>query len=245
MLTDAHAHLSGPGELSHRAHTRTLFCGTDPQTAAQILALQGDNALLCCGVHPWHAQKVTPGDMLPFIRQSAALGEIGLDSVWTDADMDVQRRVFVEQLEIAEALRMPVILHTKGMEGEIERILRSYTVPKLVHWYACERYLEDYIAQGCWFTLGPDYESNPAVQAVLRRVPPDRILTETDGVDALAWALKRPVAADEIEEILRGELRAIAAVHGICEAEAEQRVSENLDRFLTGGKSRNQQAAGS
>ena len=233
MLTDAHAHLKDPGELACRAHTRTLFCGTDPESAARILALRGQNVLVSCGVHPWQAERVTLDDMRPFIRQCAALGEIGLDSVWTDADMDVQRTVFIEQLELAEALRLPVILHTKGMEGEVARILRRYTVPKLVHWYSCERYLEDYLEQGCYFTVGPDYESNPAVQAVLRRVPLDRVMTETDGLDALAWALNRPVAADEIEEALRGELRAVAAVHGISEAMAARQICDNLDRFLS------------
>ena len=141
--------------------------------------------------------------------------------------------MFIEQLELAEALHLPVILHTKGMEGEVARILRRYTVPKLVHWYSCERYLEDYLEQGCYFTVGPDYESNPAVQAVLRRVPLDRVMTETDGMDALAWALNRPVAADEIEETLRGELRAVAAVHGISEAVAARQICDNLDRFLS------------
>ena len=205
----------------------------DPESAARILALRGQNVLVSCGVHPWQAERVTLDDMRPFIRQCAALGEIGLDSVWTDADMDVQRRVFIEQLELAEALRLPVILHTKGMEGEVARILRRYTVPKLVHWYSCERYLEDYLEQGCYFTVGPDYESNPAVQAVLRRVPLDRVMTETDGLDALAWALNRPVAADEIEAALRGELRAVAAVHGISEAVAARQICDNLDRFLS------------
>jgi TatD DNase family protein len=106
-------------------------------------------------------------------------------------------------------------------------------VPKLIHWYSCERYLEDYLEQGCYFTVGPDYESNPAVQAVLRSVPLDRVMTETDGLDALAWALNRPVAADEIEKALRGELRAVAAVHGISEAVAARQICDNLDRFLS------------
>ena len=139
-----------------------------------------------------------------------------------------------DQLELAQQLGMPVILHTKGMEREIARTLRRYTMPKLVHWYSCNEHLDQYLDQDCYFTIGPDHAANPAVQRVLRSAPLDRVLTETDGLDAVAWALGHPVTASEIESVLRGELRAIADVHGIAESEAEAQVEANLDRFLNG-----------
>ena len=202
MLIDAHAHFNRPDELSARADVRTLFCGTNPETAAEALALSGENRLVSCGVHPWYSDRFTASDTLPFIRESAALGEIGLDSMWCDVDMTVQRR--------------------------------AYTLPKLVHWYSCEDYLFDYLDQDCYFTIGPDHETNPAVQAVLRHVPLNRILTETDGLDAVAWALNRPVEPTEINRVLRGELAAIAWVHGIDPTEAEVKVEANFERFLHG-----------
>ena len=232
MLIDAHAHFNRPDELAARAHVRTVFCGTDPVTAARVLALREENRLVSCGLHPWHADRCTVAEMLPYIKESAVLGEIGLDSVWCSVDMAVQRRAFAEQLDIARQLGLPVVLHTKGMEAEIAEALLPYSMPKLVHWYSCMDHLDAFLAQDCFFTVGPDHETNPAVQAVLRRVPLERILTETDGVDAVEWALGRPVSPDEIEGVLRGELRAIAAVHGIDEDEAEKRVEENLNRFL-------------
>lgn len=234
MLIDAHAHYHRSDELTARRGVRTLFCGTNPETAAQALALRGKNRLACCGLHPWHSDRFTAAEMLPFIKESAALGEIGLDSVWCDVDMAVQRRAFAEQLDLARQLGLPVVLHTKGMESEIARTLRRYTLPKLVHWYSCEDYLFDYLDQDCYFTIGPDYETNPAVQAVLRHVPLNRILTETDGLDAVAWALNRPVESTEIKRVLRGELAAIAWVHGIDPTEAEVKVEANFERFLHG-----------
>lgn len=234
MLIDAHAHFNRPDELSARADVRTLFCGTNPETAAEALALRGENRLVSCGVHPWYADRFTAADMLPFIEESVALGEIGLDSVWTGVDMAVQRRAFLEQLDLARQLGLPVILHTKGMEGEIAKAIRPCAVPKLVHWYSCDDYLFDYLDQDCYFTVGPDYGTNSAVQAVLRHVPLDRILTETDGLDAVAWALGRPVASAEIDSVLRGELVAIARVHGIDPAKAEAKVEANFERFLKG-----------
>ena len=236
MLIDAHAHYLRPDELAARRGVRTLFCGTNPDTAVQALALCGDSRLASCGLHPWQADRFTVADMLPYIVRSAALGEIGLDSVWTDVDMEVQRRAFTAQLDLAQRLDMPVILHTKGMEAQIAEALLPYAMPKLVHWYSCGDHLEKYLAQDCWFTVGPDHRTNPAVQAVLRAVPPERILTETDGLEAVAWALGRAVAADEIQAVIEGELKAIARVHGISVCEAEDRVEANFTRFLTGEK---------
>ena len=123
---------------------------------------------------------------------------------------------------------------TETMEAEIAEAIRPFTVPKLVHWYSCGEHLEKYLAQDCYFTVGPDHRTNPAVQAVLRGAPPDRIMTETDGLEAVAWALGRAVRPEEIGDILRSELTAIARVHGISAYEAEDRVEENFERFWGG-----------
>ena len=234
MLVDAHAHFCRPEALETRRKILTVFCGTDPETAAQALKLRGGNVRVSCGLHPWYADRWKVSDILTYIRQGDALGEIGLDSVWCDVDMDIQREVLIEQLDLAARLDLPVILHTKGMEGEIARIVAGYPVRKLVHWYSCMEHLERYLEQGCWFTVGPDFATNPAVQNVLRQVSLDRILTETDGLDAVAWALGRDVSPADIETTLRGELEAIAKVHGIGVAEAETQVETNLMRFLDG-----------
>ena len=234
MLIDAHAHYHRPDELPARRGVRTLFCGTTPETAAQALALRGKNRLACCGLHPWQADRFTVADMLPYINESAALGEIGLDSVWCDADPDSQLNALRQQLDLAMVLNLPIILHTKGMEREIADRIAAFPLRKLIHWYSCEQYLDAYIEQGCWFTVGPDHAMNPAVQQVLRCVPPDRLLTETDGLEAVAWALGRPVAPDELPQVLLGELRSIADAHGLTVAEAERRVERNFDAFLYG-----------
>lgn len=39
-----------------------------------------------------------------------------MDSVWCDVDLKIQKEVFEKQLQLAQALNKPVILHTKGQE---------------------------------------------------------------------------------------------------------------------------------
>ena len=185
MIIDAHAHIDvdRPGIL-------TVLCGTEPLSAERVLSMRAGNVIASCALHPWYAARHSVEDMLPYIEKSPILGEIGLDSVWTDVPMVHQYKAFREQLEIAARLNKPIVLHTKGMEEEIARMVRSFPHPVVVHWYSGPMdALEDFLAQGCHFTIGPDIAVNPSVQAVAKLAPDDRILFETDGMDAVRWAL--------------------------------------------------------
>lgn len=235
-LIDAHAHIGTPEELAARreAGVITLLCGTEPESADKVTKMASAALIPHCALHPWHAEDCALADMLGYMDMCPVVGEIGLDSVWTQADMDAQRRAFLAQLDWAERRRKPVVLHTKGMEREIAWTLGRYTVRKLVHWYSCEDYLDDYIAQDCYFTVGPDCMHNPAVRAVIERVPLDRLLTETDGMSAVAWALEREVAPSELSSVLEGELGEIARAKGIAQEHAREAVWVNFNRFVWG-----------
>ena len=97
-------------------------------------------------------------------------------------------------LAIACQMKKPVILHTKGEEDRIASILPEYPNTYLVHWYSCEEYLDQYLALGCYFSIGPDVLWNPPVRTLADRVPQNRILIETDGMGAVKWAYEAPEA---------------------------------------------------
>jgi len=120
------------------------------------------------------------------------------------------------------------------MEKEIAETIAPYTVRKLVHWYSCVDYLDLYLEQDCYFTVGPDHGENAAVREVIRRVPLNRLLTETDGLSAVEWAIGRKAEPDEIELVLRREIEAIADAKGLSCSETEAAVYENLLRFIYG-----------
>lgn len=229
MLIDAHAHIDvdRPGVL-------TVLCGTNPVSAQEVLKKRSDLSIPSCALHPWYADRYAVEEMRSFIEESPVLGEIGLDSVWTDVPMDAQRKVFREQLILAEQLHKPIVLHTKSMEREIAETLAPYSMRKLVHWYSCMDHLEMYLEQDCYFTVGPDHANNAAVQQVIRRAPLNRLLTETDGLSAVEWAIGRRAASDEIETVLRQELEAIARIKGLSCSETEEIVYGNLQRFIYG-----------
>ncbi len=144
-----------------------------------------EEIFLSFGIHPWyadscsemwpdvaevlHGAKALPGtealyrghnvqeSLAEAFKTCDAIGEIGMDSVWCEVPMDVQRRSFERQLQIAADLKKPVILHTKGMEREIAAMVRDFPEPVCVHWYSSGiESFEAFLEMGCYFTLGPD-----------------------------------------------------------------------------------------
>ncbi len=122
-----------------------------------------ESLLFSFGIHPWYAEQFAaePLELTEAYRMCDAVGEIGMDCVWCEIPLLVQRKVFERQLQIAADLKKPVILHTKGMEPEISDMIRGFPEPVCVHWYSGDlKSLEAFLKQDCYFTLGPDLARN-------------------------------------------------------------------------------------
>lgn len=191
---DAHAHAGSETEMALRMQLgigTMLSCGNPAQAkAAEALCQASSVFVQTAGIHPWYAADTQLHDMLPYMERAALVGEIGLDSVWCTTPMQTQRHAFAAQLDWAAAHGKGVVLHTKGMEEEIARMTEGFPHPVIVHWYSGEMdALHRFLAQGCYLTIGPDVAVNPSVQAVAQLVPNERILFETDGMEAVRWAI--------------------------------------------------------
>ena len=189
---------------------------------------------ISAGIHPWKADTTPWETMEPVLLDAAVVGEIGLDSVWCSVDMEIQRRIFHRQMELAAIYHKPVILHTKGMEEEILNTIHRYPNRCLVHWYASEKWVEEYIACGCWFTVGPDVESEASVSRLAKMIPVDKILIESDGVDGLAGGQGRELTPEGYREAMERHLDTVAALRGVTADVLGKQMSQNLDRFLHG-----------
>ncbi len=247
LLCDAHAHLGTEAERREREEGQilSLLCATTPEEARLLLPLAArHNHLLIptCGIHPWQAESYLLKDMAPWIKLCPVLGEIGMDSVWCQVPLSLQEHLFRMQLDLACHQKKPVILHTKGQEAAVARIIRDYPNRYLVHWYSCQEYLEQYLELDCYFSVGPDVWWNPAVRHVARTVPLTRLLTETDGLAAVAWAEQEGAAA-QIKAAKKGKnrkrqstvaaslsqtLKTIADIRGISLEKAGRQIRENL-----------------
>ena len=68
------------------------------------------------GIHPWKVDQTDYNSLLPYLHESKIIGEIGLDNVWCNCDINKQRNIFKKQIILACQTKKSVILHTKGME---------------------------------------------------------------------------------------------------------------------------------
>lgn len=82
------------------------------------------------GIHPEDVDK-TPADYLSQLRELAAdpkvvaIGEIGLDYHYDGYDADLQKKIFEEQLDLAEELELPVVIHSRDATEDTLNILRK------------------------------------------------------------------------------------------------------------------------
>ena len=146
MFIDSHAHIDGPEfdtdreQVIERAQsagvTRILNVGTgDPHSdafeRAVQLGRQHDFLLTAVGTHPHDARlyddaaEAKTKRLLSDNTRMVAWGEIGLDFHYDNSPRDVQQTVFARQLQAAEDLNLPVIIHTREAETETIQILKS------------------------------------------------------------------------------------------------------------------------
>ena len=235
-IYDAHAHLGTEREREIRAEQgiTTLFCASDRKEAEFLLDMKKrEETYASFGIHPWNAMTTVFRDMEPFLRAGEVIGEIGLDNVWCNVPLTVQEEVFIKQLALASDERKPVILHTKGQEKRVGEIIREYPNRYLIHWYSDEKEegLDDYLSLGCYFTIGPDGKKNPAVKKLVKEVPLNRLLIETDGWPAVCWALGK-MDMGKMRGILEENIDLIAEEKGVDRDRMEAQMEENFLAFI-------------
>lgn len=234
-IYDGHAHLGGGEERAIRRSRKitSMVCAGTPKEAENLLAEAEKDPFIvpAVGLHPWHSQEYRVEEMLPFMRRVPVIGEIGMDSVWCQVPMEIQRQAFKEQLQIAESLGKPVVLHTKGMERKIGEMIGKYKNRYLVHWYSSMEDLDAYLDADCYFTIGPDLAVNPAVQQVARRAPIDRLLVETDGFSAVRWALGE-VDFQKIPDLLTENMEQAAKLRNLTLTRMASQMEMNFQRFI-------------
>lgn len=132
----------------------------------------------------------TPAGKNGTLPKIAAIGEIGLDYYYDNSPRDLQQATFKEQIKLAAAYKLPLIIHSREAHAETLSILQEAAVagylqenPGVIHCYSgSKEHAESLLALG--FCLGFDgpitYKNARRSHEVLEICPPERILVETD-----------------------------------------------------------------
>ena len=204
MLIDSHCHINSDElrlearQIINRANEagvkRIINVGCDYEESCEAVALANDfsqfGLYASIGIHPHEAKryKKIPDEFMRIIRDKrvVAIGEIGLDFHYDNSPRDIQKNMFECQLKFAEEVDKPVILHIRDAMNEAMEMLEHYADLKfLFHCYSGGfEYLDEVLALNslCSFGGALTWHSNGSeeLREVLRKVPIDRILFETD-----------------------------------------------------------------
>jgi TatD DNase family protein len=157
--------------------------------AERLAAKHPNTVYYTAGVHPHEADEWNPSDyetLRAFIARGAvALGECGLDYHYDHSPRDVQRRVFAAQLALAKECNAPVVVHTREAEDDTRAMIVEAGkggVRGVLHCYTGSHALaEAALAVGWYISFsGVITFKKWTDDALLRLVPTDRLLAESD-----------------------------------------------------------------
>jgi TatD DNase family protein len=153
------------------------------------LARQHDFIYATVGVHPHDAAKATPETFAALEELAAetkvlAIGEIGLDYHYDFSPRDVQRDVFVAQLELAGRAGKPIVIHTREAWDDTLAVLRAHwSGSGIVHCFSGgPEEARQALDLGFYLSFGGviTFPKAEALREAARMSPEDRLLVETD-----------------------------------------------------------------
>ena len=168
--------------------TQTLLvtCGEDRETSSEALrqAETYPRAVKAfVGVHPSNAQKAESLSWLEQdLRQASGIGEIGLDPKYSEEGLgSPQMKALMAQLELAQAVRKPIQVHSRDAEKECLDALGGFALGAvLMHWFQGEGLLQEVVQRGYYVSYGPSLLYSKKLQRMALHSSHDRVLTETD-----------------------------------------------------------------
>ncbi len=262
MYVDSHAHLEMEQFNADREQVLTRARDNGIETIVAIGSGSGPGSLDCgiqlaekygfvyatIGIHPHEAKLATEADFEELERLSKrpkviAWGEIGLDYFYDHSPREVQRQIFLEQLQMARSAKLPVVIHCRPSDGsdnaweDCLRLLHEHWVSSglggILHcftgtWPYAKRALE--MGMMISFAGNLTFPKAEQIRSAAKEVPLDRMLIETDSpfLAPIPYRGKRNEPAF-VKEVARqvGELR------GLSTEEVGSQTAKNFYRLFS------------
>lgn len=233
LIFDTHAHYEDPvfednfdgliNEMKNSGVGGIITCGCDKQSSLKALSLaeRYDIVYAAVGIHPGN---IDNGTTIAEIREllshpkCVAVGEIGLDYYWRQDNKSEQKEIFKAQLQLANELGLPVLVHDRDAHADTLEILKEYKPKGVVHAFSGSvEMAREIIKLGLYLGVGGvlTFKNARALPAVVSDTPIEKLLLETDA----------PYLAPVPH---RGETNNSAMIHYVAEKMAEiKEISKN------------------
>lgn len=166
----------------------TIGCSLESSRNAIEIAEDFHFVYASVGIHPSDCIGLPENyiEMLSDMSRSkkvVAIGEIGLDYHYDGYDRDAQIDCFIKQLELAEKLSLPVIIHSREATADTMDILRKYTPRGVVHCFSGSvETAREIISLGMMisFTGVLTFKNSKKAVEACKEIPIEKIMLETD-----------------------------------------------------------------
>lgn len=253
MIWDTHAHLDNEEFNSDREQViqRALQAGITNLINIGHSELSSKNSVslaekypfiyAAVGIHPHDAKDCNAKTWILLERLAqnpkvVAWGEIGLDYYRDLSPRDIQRKVFIQQLELANEAALPIVIHNRDAHGDILQIIKKH-LPEaggVFHSYSGSwEMAKELLAMGFYLSFsGPlTYKNARHTVEVASKVPEDRFVVETD----CPYLTPEPNRGKRNEPAYVLEVvKKIAEIRGITIEQTARRSSQNAAKLFLG-----------
>lgn len=200
-ITDVHAHYDEKvfdhkrKELLNHMHNEgvsfIINSGSDVASSYRsvVLAKEYPFVYASVGVFPLSAYDAKEDyldeiEKLTKMDKVVAIGEIGLDYVnGANPDFSKQMPIFLSQLQLAQKLNLPVVIHDCSADEDTLKGLDKYPVKAMIHrFFSHENYADEFLKRGVYLGIGPaiTYEDGDELRRVVKKMPLELLVLETD-----------------------------------------------------------------
>lgn len=250
MIIDSHCHLDFKVFNTDREQVieRASHAGVSKIIIPGVMQKTWRDIKLCCetypqlypcyGLHPYFIDQHKEAD-LELLRhwvktsKPVAIGECGLDFYLKNLDQKKQIFYFEEQLDIALEFNLPVVIHArKSTEAVIDGIKKRPGLSGMIHSYSGSYEqaiklieLNFYLSFG-----GPiTYEKSTRLRKVVKSLPLDNLLVETDAPDQ---AMSNASTLRNEPAFITEVIKSIAHLHNTTEQEVARFTTENAKKLF-------------
>ena len=234
-MIDTHCHLEMCEDWEGHGLARIATVGIDEDAIEKAIGFADahEEVHVIAGRHP---NSATDFDIESIRRavdhpKVVAIGETGLDFYRDSASREDQERAFTAQMELAESLGKPLVIHSRAAETETLKMLERTSGTVILHCFSMPAHLDDCVARGYFISFAGNvtYPKATDLQAAAAGVPDELLLVETDAPFLAPQPVRgKPNAPANVVHTAR----AVAELRGLSYEELEVVVERNAARVF-------------
>ena len=203
IITDTHTHLYSEAfdedrnDMINRAIEygvlRFFIPAIDSSYTKSMLQLEKEypeNIFLMMGLHPTHVkdnylEELKHVEEMLSKRPFYAVGEIGIDLYWDKSTLEIQKKAFIHQIQLAKQYKLPIVIHCRDAFSEIFEVLESEKGDDLFGIFHCFTGTLEQARQAISYNMklgigGVSTFKNGKIDQFLNQIALEHIVLETD-----------------------------------------------------------------